>query len=154
MKMMTPATKAGLVIAGAILAISLVKRFEPTTAALRAPTTPNQDKGQRYVAQITIINHGGSVSFQGATNLADSESILFTLKGRGYSGQANATVTGGQFGTETFTNRGSSLPPGAYSLQLNVFNPRTGLMIEGQQDLTLFTTKTVSVSFKPVKLGE
>lgn len=114
---------------------------------------PIQDKPtSQHTAEVTIVRHDGFVSFQGTTDLADSESILFSLSGQGYAGQTKATVAGGKFSTENFTNEGSSLAPGAYSLGLNVFNPVTGLMIAGRRNFELPTTKTLRVSFKPVNL--
>jgi hypothetical protein len=112
-----------------------------------------QDKSDsKYFAQVSVLDHGGKVSFQGSTNLADRESILLTLERRGYSAQTKSIVSGGKFTTETFSARGQPLSPGTYVLQMNIFNPKTGLMVEGKQSLTLFTTQSVKISFKPKRL--
>ncbi len=123
-------------------------RLEPGTFAEDRPSA------SQFSASLSIVREGGAMSLQGTTNLFDGQSILVTLEGQGYSGQTKVSVSGGRIATEGFSNRGRPLSPGVYSLQLNVFNPKTGLMIEAKRRVTLFSARTVELTFKPVKLGE
>ena len=54
--------------------------------------------------------------------------------------------------TETFSNRGSALLSGEYSVHLNVYNSKTTLMLEGKETLILPSTRTLVVDFNPTQL--
>jgi hypothetical protein len=128
---------------------------EKTAIQLEPGTFLQKDSSaKKYTATFAITNNGGIVSFNGTTNLPEGQSILVTLEGHGFSGQTKVTVSGGHFQTERFSNAGRPLSPGIYSLQFNVFNPETALMIEAQRKIDLSSIKTVEMSFKPVELGK
>jgi len=122
--------------------------LEPGSFAQSKPSN------SEFTLSVSVVNDGGRVRFQGTTSLPDSESILVTLEGRGYSGQTKVTVNGGRIVTDTFSNGGASLSPGSYSLQFNVFDPKTNLMIQAKTRLMLFEARTIDLKFKPVSLGE
>jgi hypothetical protein len=120
------------------------------------PGTSLGDKlaSHQFVASVSIVKAGSAIRFQGTTNVSDGESILITLKGHGYQGQTKVMVSGGRFITEGFSNRGRELSSGGYSLQFNVYDPKTGLKIEAKRAITLPDTITVAMTFKPVQFGE
>jgi hypothetical protein len=101
-----------------------------------------------YSATISAIREGGAVRFKAETNLPTSEEVLFTVSQGSYSAQSKARVVNGSAVTEGFTNGGSPLSPGIYTIKLNVFNPRTGLMIAATGEVNLFRSQSVRVVFK------
>lgn len=121
-------------------------RLEPGTYVVeRSSSGP-------LTASVSIANEGSVVRFQGSTNVPDGDSILVTLKGHGYEGQTKALVAGGRFTTEGFSNRGRALTPGTYSLQFNVFEPKSGLMVEAKRTISIPDAVSVSIVFRPVRL--
>ncbi len=116
------------------------------------PRTYKKDTKAKYSAKISILNKDGLIQFQGVTNLQNSESILFTISKGSYSAQSKAVVQNGSFLTETFSNKGNPLSPGTYSLHLNVFNPKTSLMIEAKGTIILPQTKVIELTFNPTIL--
>jgi hypothetical protein len=120
-------------------------RLEPGTYAVeRSSSGP-------LTASVSIANEGSVVRFQGSTNVPDGDSILVTLKGHGYEGQTKVLVVGGGFTTEGFSNRGRAFSPGTYSLQFNVFEPKSGLMIEAKRAISIPEAAPFSMVFRPVK---
>ncbi len=105
----------------------------------------------RYTGRVFVIHEAGGVRFKAVTNLPPSESILFTLSADKYWAQSKSPVINGEATTEIFSNQGRRLPPGRYSLDLNVFNPTTGLMLEATARINLFETKVADITFTRTK---
>ena len=118
------------------------------------PRTSEKETAARpiYSARISILNESGSVRFTGTTNLPDSESILVSLEGTGYTAQSKVIVRNGRFTTEQFSNRGKALSPGTYTLHLNVYNPKSKLMVEAKTRINPHEPKTVDITFKATDL--
>jgi hypothetical protein len=125
-------------------------RLEPGTFVQEK----DRPAASQFHASLSIVREGGAISSRGTTNLGDGESILVSLEGPNYFGQTKVTVNEGMFVTELFSNKGRPLSAGAYSLQLNVFNPKTMLLIEAKRSLTLFSTGVVELTFGPVNLSD
>lgn len=121
-------------------------RLEPGTYAVeRSSSGP-------LTASVSITNEGSVIRFQGSTNVPDGDEILVTLEGHGYEGQTKVLVVGGRFTTEGFSNRGRALSRGSYSLQFNVFEPKSGLMVEARRMISIPDAASVSMMFRAVKL--
>jgi len=106
----------------------------------------------KYTAKITVLNTDGRIQFQGTTNIPDSQSILLSLRHSSYSAQANVKVQNGSFISEKFSKMGQPLSSGSYSLHLNIFNPKSRLMLEGKGTFNVPQTHNLVVVFNPTKL--
>jgi hypothetical protein len=141
-----------IIVKGKIVATG--KYTATKTDVSLTPSTYKEDtvniKG-KYTAKITVLNNDGRIQFQGTTNIPDSESILFSLKQGSFSAQANVKVQNGTFMTEKFSKMGQPLSSGTYSLHLNIYNPKSRLMLEGEKTINLPQTRTLVVVFNPTK---
>lgn len=130
--------------------------YTPTTSDVKLgdETTYAKDtvnvKG-KYSVKLTVDNKDNGIELKGLTDLPEGEEVLISLKGEGFSGQSKVAVRDGKFTTETFSNRGSALLSGEYSVYLNVYNSKTTLMLEGRDKLNIPQTTKLSIVMNPTK---
>ncbi len=122
------------------------------TVSLKSGTSKSTKPSAEYTAKVVIENEGSRPRFRILTNLPADESILITLERGSYMAQDKATVRNGECVSALFGYEGGPFPPGVYSLELNVFDPTTGLMIKARGGVNLFQTKAVELTFTKTKL--
>jgi hypothetical protein len=129
-------------------------RYTKTTSSvsLQPGTSKSPRPTPDYTAKVVLLNEGSRPRFRVFTNLPNGESILFTLQRGSYTAQDKATVRNGESVTGLFGYNGGQFPPGVYSLQLNVFNPTTGLMVQASGRVNLFQTREIELTFTRTKL--
>jgi hypothetical protein len=122
------------------------------TVSLKSGTSKSAKPSADYTAKVVIENEGSKPRFRIVTNLPAVDSILITLARGSYMAQDKATVRNGECVSALFGYEGGTFPPGVYSLELNVFDPTTGLMIQARGRVNLFQTKAVELTFAKTKL--
>ena len=83
------------------------------------PQDPIDGQGLKIEISLLSEYEDGRLKFQATSNIPDETPIIFTLKGRKYSAQCNATVSNNTLTSDWFSDKGNSIKDGFYTVELS-----------------------------------